>query len=202
MGEGHRGGAGPCRRELTGFQDMRRLLLLVAAAIGTLSMLAACGAASPAGQSSPSPSVSPLACTTGGPAPASWISPDKVSSTSPPIVSAVVSGERLTLTFVQGTPAFEVTTQPNAQFTATDGRGGTVVLSGTSGVRIILRGFRGDMQNYAGAKELMAGGKTLVEVREIGDYEGVVGWAAGLSTAGCANVAVGSSTLTFTFFAS
>lgn len=114
----------------------------------------------------------------------------------------MVSGDTLTLSFVQGTPAFEVTTQPSAQFTATDGRGGTVVLSGSSGVRIILRGFRGDMQNYTGAKDFPANGKILTEVREIGDYEGVIGWAAGLGQAGCANVAVGASTLTFTFFAS
>jgi hypothetical protein len=125
-----------------------------------------------------------------------------MTGTTPPIASVVVSGDTLTLTFVQGTPAFEVTTQPIAQFTATDGRGETVVLSGSSGVRIILRGFRGDMQNYSGAKDFTGNGKILTEVREIGDYEGVIGWAAGLGQAGCANVAVGSSTLTFTFFAS
>lgn len=125
-----------------------------------------------------------------------------MNATTPPIESATVSGDTLTLTFVQGTPTFEVTQQPTAQFTATDGRGGTVVLAGSSGVRIILRGFRGDMQNYTGAKDFIATGKTLAEVREIGDYEGVVGWAAGLGQAGCANVAVGSSTLTFRFFPS
>jgi len=125
-----------------------------------------------------------------------------MTSGIPPLVSAVVSGDTLTLTFVQGTPAFELTPQATARFTATDGRGGTVVLSGTAGVLIVLHGFRGDMQNYAGTKDLMANGKILVEVRELGEFEGVVGWAAGLGRAGCANVAVGSSTLTFTFLAS
>jgi hypothetical protein len=121
---------------------------------------------------------------------------------TPPIVSATVSGDTLTLTFDQGTPAFEVTTQPTAQFTATDGRGGPVDLSGSAGVLIILRGFRGDMQNYAGVKDFITNGQVLVEVREIGDYEGVIGWAAGLSGAGCANVTAGTSTLIFTFFSS
>lgn len=167
-------------------------------------VLAACGGTSPGAQASPSPapSASALACTTGGPASASWTPPDQVTSTAPPIVSAVVSGDTLTLTFAKGTPTFELTAQPNTQFTAVSGRGETVVLSGAAGVRIILRGFRGDMQNYSGAKAFMTNGKTLVEVREIGDYEGVVGWAAGLGKPGCANVAAGASTLTFTFIAS
>jgi hypothetical protein len=189
--------------------SMRRFgSLIVVVAMLTLPLLAACGAESPTAQASPSPATStspsaaPLTCTSSGPASASWIPPDKVTGTTPPIVSAAISGDILTLTFVSGTPAFEVTTQPNAQFTATDGRGETVVLSGSSGVGIILRGFRGDMRNYAGTTDMMATGKTLVEVREIGDYEGVVGWAAGLGQAGCANVAAGASTLTFTFFAS
>jgi hypothetical protein len=182
-------------------------LLLLTATLA-LPFLAGCGGTAATTGASPTPAVSTssttpaLTCTAGGPASASWATPDQVTSTNPPIVSAVVSGDTLELSFVKGTPAYEIATQPTAQFTATDGRGGTVVLAGAYGVRIILRGFRGDMQNYIGGKDFMASGKTLVEVREIGDYEGVIGWAAGLDQAGCANVAVGSSTLTFTFFAS
>jgi hypothetical protein len=180
----------------------------IVAATFAAPLLSACGTSSPTAQASPTQTVSPsqgaspLACTTGGPASQSWISPDKVTSSNPPIVSAVVSGDTLTLTFAQGTPAFEVTPQATAQFTTISGRGGTVVLSGSSGVRIVLRGFRGDMQNYSGTQDFMTNGKTLVEVRELGDYEGVVGWGAGLSKPGCANVAVGSSTLTITFLPS
>jgi hypothetical protein len=180
-------------------KTLRFFRLATAMAWLAVPMVAGCGGTSPSAQASPSPT---LACTTGGSASASWTSPDQVTSTSPPIVSAVVSGDTLTLTFVKGTPAFEVTTQPNAQFTAVSGRGETVALSGSAGVRIILRGFRGDIQNYTGQKSFMTNGKTLVEVRYLGEFEGVVGWAAGLGKAGCANVAVGSSTLTFTFIAS
>lgn len=181
-----------------------RVVILVAA-LALAPLMSACGTSSPTGQASPSQTVSPgqsaspLVCSTGGPASASWLTPDKVTGSTPPIASAAVSGDTLTLTFAQGTPTFEVTPQPTAQFTAVSGRGGTVLLSGTSGVRIVLRGFRGDMQNYSGTQDFIANGKTLVEVRELGDYEGVVGWAAGLNKPGCASVVAGQSTLSFTF---
>ncbi len=118
---------------------------------------------------------------------------------TPPIVSASVSGDTLTLTFDQGTPAFAVTPQSTAHFTETGGRGGPVDLAGSAGVLIVLSGFRGDMQNYTGTMDLKPASPMLAEVREIGDYEGMIGWAAGLSAPGCANVTVGSSTLTFHF---
>ena len=114
-------------------------------------------------------------------------------------MSARVSGNTLALTFDQGTPAFEVTPQATAHFTATDGRGGEVDLSGAAGVLIVLRGFRGDMQNYTGPKDFMPQGSTLVEVREIGEFEGVIGWAAGLTSPGCAGVTIGAASLTFHF---
>lgn len=72
-------------------------------------------------------------------------------------------------------------------------------LAGSAGVLIILNGFRGDMQNYTGSVDFTPGSPMLAEGREIGDYEGVIGWAAGLSAPGCANVTAGSSTLTFQF---
>ena len=118
---------------------------------------------------------------------------------TPPIVSASVSGDTLTLTFDQGTPAFAVTPQSTAHFTETNGRGGPVDLAGSAGVLIVLSGFRGDMQNYTGTMDFKPAGPMLAEVREIGDYEGVIGWAAGLNAPGCANVTGGSSTLTFRF---
>ena len=118
---------------------------------------------------------------------------------TPPIVSASVSGDTLTLTFDQGTPAFAVTPQSTAHFTETSGRGGPVDLAGSAGVLIVLSGFRGDMQNYAGTVDFNPAGPILAEVREIGDYEGVIGWAAGLNAPGCTNVTAGSSTLTFKF---
>jgi len=121
---------------------------------------------------------------------------------TPPIVLASVSGDALTLTFDQGTPAFAVTRQSTAHFTETNGRGGPVDPAGSAGVLIVLSGFRGDMQNYTGTMDFRPSSSMLAEVREIGDYEGVIGWAASLSALGCANVTAGSSTLTFRFIPS
>jgi len=175
----------------------RRVLI---ASVALLSILSACGGSSspsPIAQASPSPT--PLACTSSGPASASWPAPESRTATTPPIVSATVSGDTLTLTFDQGTPPFELTPQLSAHFTGTGGRGGPEDLSGSAGVLIILRGFRGDMQNYAGPVDVIPNSQLLLEVREIGDFEGVIGWAAGLSAPGCANVTMASSTLTFRF---
>jgi hypothetical protein len=116
-------------------------------------------------------------------------------------VSASFSGDTLTLTFDQGTPLYEITSQSTAHFTETNGRGGPVDLAGSAGVLIILRGFRGDMKNYTGALDMTSTGPTALEVREIGDYEGVIGWAVGLSKPGCAGVTAGTSSLTFQFAA-
>ena len=170
--------------------------------LGAIVLLVACGGtttpiASPSAPASPAPPA--VACTSGGPASATWLSAASRTSTRPPIVSAAVSGDTLTLTFDQGTPEYAVTPQSSAHFTATTGQGGPVDLSGSAGVLIVLRGFRGDMANYTGQRDFTAHGSTLVEVREIGEFEGVIGWAAGLSNPGCASVTAGANTLSFRF---
>ena len=75
-------------------------------------------------------------------------------------------------------------------------------LAGAAGVLVVLRGFRGDVQNYTGPSDVKADGTLLREVRMIGDYEGVIGWAAGLASTGCGNVTAGASTLAFHFIRS
>jgi hypothetical protein len=118
----------------------------------------------------------------------------------PPIVSAVAAGDILTLTFDQDTPAFEVKTQAGMHFMQ-DPSGKPVDLAGTAGATIVLRGFRGDMRNYTGPVSIISSGPRLLQVYEIGDFEGVVTWAVGLSGAGCANVTAAGSILTFHFIA-
>jgi hypothetical protein len=115
-------------------------------------------------------------------------------------VSAVAAGDSLTLTFVQGTPAFEVKTQPDTHFLL-DPSGKPVDLAGSAGAAIVLRGFRGDMRNYTGPASIVSSGPRLLQVYEVGDFEGVVTWAVGLSGAGCASVTAAGSTLTFQFIA-
>jgi hypothetical protein len=124
--------------------------------------------------------------------------PQPAPSSTPPIVSATVSGDTLKLTFVSGTPQFQIATQSDAHFTA-DPSDNPVNLAGTDGARIVLTGFRGDQPNYSGAKTLTSNGPLLLQVAEIGDFEGNVSWGVGLSEPACANVTSSGSTLTFHF---
>lgn len=120
-------------------------------------------------------------------------------SGTPAIVSAAVSGDTLTLTFNDGTPAFEVTTQPSARFLG-DPSGRPITLAGSAGVRIVLRGFKGDTPNLTGVpKSLTSKGPLLRQVAPIGDFEGVLSFGAGLSSPGCANVTSNQSSLVFHF---
>jgi len=190
------------RRSLRPMLDQSRHVRV--GAIAAIAMLlAACG---PSGggnsrtTTTPAPSPTPLACTSGGAASASWPAPDAQAGTTPPIVSAVVAGDTFTLTFQQGTPAFEVKTQAGTHFTK-DPSGAPVDLAGSAGATIVLRGFRGDVRNYAGPASIMSSGPRLAQVYEVGDFEGVVTWAVGLNGAGCANVTSTGSSLAFHYTA-
>jgi hypothetical protein len=113
----------------------------------------------------------------------------------------VADGDTLKLTFVAGTPQFEVAPVNSAHFTV-DPSGRPVDLAGASGVKIVLRGFRGDVSNYNGAARFTSSGPILLETGAIGDFEGVVSFGAGVSRPACANVTASSSMLTFHFIAS
>jgi hypothetical protein len=80
-----------------------------------------------------------------------------------------------------------------------DGRGDNVDMAGSAGSVIVLRGFRGDLLNYAGSNDITSTGPLLLEVRHVNEYEGYVHWAVGLRKPGCANVTYGNSILTFHF---
>lgn len=115
-------------------------------------------------------------------------------------MSAVAAGDTFTLSFDQGTPAFEVKTQAGTHFSQ-DPSGKPVDLAGSAGATIVLRGFRGDMRNYAGPVSIVSSGPRLLQAYEIGDFEGVATWAVGLSGAGCASVTASGSNLAFHFIA-
>jgi hypothetical protein len=176
---------------------MRSLTLTLA-----VTFLCGCGAATttagqPAANTVSNPIV--LSCTQDGKASPSWPQPDAASG-SPSIVGAVVTGDVLKLSFTAGTPEYQVVPQASAQFVA-DASGRPMQLPGTAGVRIILRGFRGDMSNYRGQTDLQSSGPLLLQASKIGDFEGVVSFAAGTSAPACANVAADESSLTFRFIA-
>jgi hypothetical protein len=162
-----------------------------------LVLLSACGTGSPAAEASPSPVT--LSCTSSGTASPSWPAPSMRTGSAPPIISATAAQDTFKLTFDQGTPDFDLTPQTSARFGADSGLGQPIDVAGSSGVRIVLRGFRGDMDNYAGPASFVSQGPLLVEVRSLGGYEGQVSWGAGLSRPGCASVTTSGSTLTFTF---
>jgi hypothetical protein len=162
-----------------------------------LVLLSACGPGSTTAETSPTPVT--LSCTSSGMASPSWPAPSSRTGTAPPIVSAAAAQDTFELTFDGGTPDFELTPQTSARFSADSGLGQPVDLAGSAGVRIVLKGFRGDMDNYAGPASFASQGPLLVEVRSLGGYEGQVSWAAGLSRPGCASVTATGSTLTFHF---
>ena len=178
---------------------MRRTILTLA-----LILICACGAAANSANGQPAQataSPAALSCTASGAASASWSAAPSASAATPAIVSAVADGDTLKLTFASGTPQFEVAPVGSAHFTV-DPSGRPVDLAGASGVRIVLRGFRGDMSNYNGAARFTSSGPILLETGAIGDFEGVVSFGAGVSRPACANVTASSSTLTFHFIAS
>jgi hypothetical protein len=143
------------------------------------------------------PSPLALTCTSSGQASPSW----SVSPPEPAIVLAVVSDDTFTLTFSSGTPQFTVEQYPSAHFRQ-DASDLPVDLAGTAGVRIAMTGFRGDFSSYTGPRTLDSSGPLLLQVAEIGDWEGYVSWGTGLSGPACANVTASGSTLTFHFIPS
>jgi hypothetical protein len=109
-----------------------------------------------------------------------------------------VSGDTFELTFVKGTPSYQLITQAGTDF-AEDPSGKKVALAGTDGARIVLTGFRGDQSNYKGEKKLKSSGSRLLEIVELGDTEGIVSWGVGLSGPSCVQVTSQGSTLSFVF---
>jgi hypothetical protein len=176
---------------------MRRFILVLVAGI-----LSACGsvpATGGGGTAQPTQSPVALSCTSAGTASTSWPKAWEASD-KPAITAAEASGDTLKLTFVSGTPEFNIEQQPNAKFVE-DASGNPVVLQGSAGVRIVLRGFRGDLSNYNGPDRLNSSGPLLLQAGNVGDFEGVVTFGAGVSAPACANVTATGSTLTFQFIA-
>ena len=108
------------------------------------------------------------------------------------------SGDTLVFKFFAGTPPYRITPQGNAHFTQ-DASGAPVNLAGTAGVRIVFQGFRGFRPNYTGPKTVTSSGPLLLQVAQIGDFEGYVSFGVGLSEPGCATVASNGKTLTLKF---
>jgi len=149
--------------------------------------------ASPSASSSPSPSPSPT------PTPDSQLPPFVCASSTAPSHSATApvafisdlrtgshpGYDRLTITFNNGGPsgAVEVRTQGNTNY-ALSPSGMPVTLKGSRGIELVIHGA--DLHtSYNGSVDIVTGYATLVEVRRLEDFEGVVQLGLGVDGTGC-----------------
>src|SRR5712664_721247 len=92
--------------------------------------------------------------------------------------------DRLTVEFQNGQPG-TVDLRPQSGTTFTQAPSGqTVTLAGKNGILVIIHGA--DLHtNYSGSLDLKTGYPSLVEVRRVEDFEGVVQLGLGVSGAAC-----------------
>ena len=160
-------------------------------------------AAGPGVGSSPTPSASPSFSPSPGPS-APTTPPDSslppfvcassapITASSPPLsayIDALRTGthagyDRLTIEFSNGQPA-SIELRPQSGTSFTQGASGqTVTLAGTNGILVVIHGA--DLHtNYTGSTDIKTGYASLVEVRQVEDFEGVVQLGLGVSSATC-----------------
>jgi len=80
-------------------------------------------------------------------------------------------------------PAYTVSRQASAKFVK-DPSGLPVTMRGSSGLRIIFHGASG-ADTYTGPRDFTPNLPVVQEVEQLGDFEAVLSWGAGLSQASC-----------------
>jgi hypothetical protein len=80
-------------------------------------------------------------------------------------------------------PAYTVSRQASAQFVK-DPSGLPVTMRGSSGLRVVFHGASG-ATSYTGSRDQTPGLPVVQEVEQLGDFEAVLSWGAGLSRAAC-----------------
>jgi hypothetical protein len=80
-------------------------------------------------------------------------------------------------------PAYNVSRQASAKFVK-DPSGLPVTMRGSSGLRIVFQGASG-ATSYSGSRDLTPNLPVVQEVEQLGDFESVLSWGAGLSQASC-----------------
>jgi hypothetical protein len=141
----------------------------------------------PGGQTTPTP-------TAGNPSPTASPAPicaaSAITANQSPqaaYITAVRTGthagyDRLTIEFQNGQPpTIELIPQTGTTFTR-DGIGDQVTLAGKNGILVRIKGADAHTA-YSGSTDIKTGFPGLVETRQVGDFEGVVQWALGLSSA-------------------
>jgi len=81
------------------------------------------------------------------------------------------------------TPAYTVSRQASAKFVK-DPSGLPVTMRGSSGLRIVFQGASG-ATSYSGSRDQIYNLPVVQEVEQLGDFEAVLSWGAGLSEASC-----------------
>jgi hypothetical protein len=140
---------------------------------------------------SPTPSASPLATPDSNLPPFVCASSTLVSIQAPAVVfiDALRIGthpgyDRLTVEFQNGAPA-SVELRPQSGTSFTQGASGQVItLAGKNGILVVIHGA--DLHtSYTGSTDLQTGYATLVEIRQVEDFEGTVQLGLGVSGAAC-----------------
>ena len=80
-------------------------------------------------------------------------------------------------------PAYTVSRQASAKFVK-DPSGQLVTMRGSAGLRIVLHGASG-ATSYTGNRDQIVNLPVVQEVEQLGDFEAVLSWGAGLSQASC-----------------
>jgi len=80
-------------------------------------------------------------------------------------------------------PAYTVSRQASAQFVR-DASGQPVTMRGSAGLHIVFHGASG-ATSYTGSRDQTPGLPAVQEVEQLGDFEAVLSWGAGLSQASC-----------------
>jgi len=80
-------------------------------------------------------------------------------------------------------PAYTVSRQASAKFIK-DPSGMPVTMRGSSGLRIVFHGASG-ATSYSGSRDITPNLPVIQEVEQLGDFEAVLSWGAGLSQASC-----------------
>jgi hypothetical protein len=80
-------------------------------------------------------------------------------------------------------PTYTVSRQASAKFVK-DPSGQDVTLRGTSGLRVAFHGASG-ADSYTGSRDITPGLPVLQELEQLGDFEAVLSWGAGLNRSSC-----------------
>lgn len=80
-------------------------------------------------------------------------------------------------------PAYTVSRQTSPKFVR-DPSGLPVTMRGSAGLRIVFHGASG-ATSYSGSRDLTPNLPVVQEVEQLGDFEAVLSWGAGLSQASC-----------------